>query len=331
LREKYGLPEIKTLEDYHSFLAAVASKDKSIVPSMGASEGYAMDFVQPNELKEVQYPLPIMYKITDSSGKLSSYVDSPEYASYVDEMYKSAKNGDWSKDAIVSKMDKMQAFKDGKLASLEWNVATLLSAKSVIKGAHPDWRIELVDVSADKKRFSVPFIGNGMSINASSKNSERALMALDLLRYDPEIHELTNYGIKGKHYEPIGDNKYKALAASAGFPPAGVCPWGWNSLLERQNADTADEYKQWLDTFKTTTINHPLETFVFDDSGVKNEEAAITNVMDTYGKPLAYGLVEAGDPKRGIKVYQEKLKVAGIEKVQAEMQKQVDAYLQTKQ
>lgn len=328
LREKYGLPEIKTLDDYHQFLTTVAGKDKSIIPSLGASEGYAMDFAQPNELFALQFPQPIVFKITDTSGKLFSYVDTPEYAQYVEKMYKAAKAGAWSKDAIISKMDRLQAFKDGKLASVEWNVGTLLGAKAVIGRDHPDWKVELIDVSSDKKRFSVPFIGNGMSISASSKNAERALMAIDLLRYDKEIHDLTNYGIKGKHYEAVGDDKYKSLEASGNFPPAGVCPWGWNSMNERMNVDTGDEYKQWYDTFKVNTVNHPLETFVFDDSNVKNEEAAIANLMDTYGKPLAYGLVDPNDSKRGIKVYQEKLKVAGVEKVLAEMQKQVDAFMQ---
>lgn len=328
LREKYGVPEIKTLEDYHHFLEVIADKEKTMVPSMGAGEGYAFDFVQPAEFFALQYPLPFVFKMTDPEGKVFNYVDSPEYSNYVEGMYKAANEGAWAKDVIVSKMDRMQAFKDGKLASVEWNMGTLLGGKSVIKTTHPDWKIEIIDISADKVRFSVPFIGNGMSINAVSKNPERALMAIDLLRYDKEIHDLTNYGIEGKHYEAVGDDQYKSLPASEGFPPAGVCPWGWNTSKERMNSETAVEFKQIVEEMKKVTINHPLETFVFDDSKVKNEGAAMNNVLDTYGKPLAYGLVKPDDSKYGIKVFQEKLKQAGSEKYIAELQSQVDAFMQ---
>ncbi|CAI6085801.1 ABC transporter substrate-binding protein [Cohnella rhizoplanae] len=328
LREKYGIPEIKTLDDYHSFLATISSKDKSIIPSMGAGEGSWLDFTQPNEFYHLSYPLPIVYKITDASGKLMSYADTPEYTQYIERMYKAAQAGAWQKDAIVSKLDRKQAFIDGKLASLEWNIGTLTTTKVSIANAHPDWKIEIVDLSADKKRLLLPYIGNGMSVAASSKNPERALMALDLLRYDQEIHDLTNYGIEGKHYEKVGDDQFKSLEASANFPAMSVCPWGWNSLNERTDVTIADERNAIMEQFKANTVNHPLQMFVFDDSAVKNEEAAINNIMDTYGKPLRFGLVEPNDPKRGVKAFQEKLKVAGIEKVIAEMQKQADAFLQ---
>ncbi|MDQ6422982.1 ABC transporter substrate-binding protein [Paenibacillus sp. LHD-117] len=327
LREKHGIPEVKTLDDYQNYLKVIAEKEKSIIPSLGPGEGSWLEFVQPNEFADAMYPLPIGYKMNDATGKVFSYMDTPEYTEYIEKMYTAAQAGAWQRDAIVSKMDKQQAFKDGKLAAIDWNLGTLLGAKASIKSSNPEWKIEIIDISNGKKRYSVPFTANGMSISASSKNPERALMVLDLLRYDKEIHDLTFYGIEGKHYEAIGDDQFKSLPASEGFPPAGVCPWGWVSDNERQNEETAEEFFQTIEEFKKVTVNHPLETFVFDDSNVKNEIAAINNAMDTFGKPLKYGMAEPGDTERGVAVFQEKLKSAGIDKVIQEMQKQVDEFL----
>ncbi|MCZ8521001.1 MULTISPECIES: ABC transporter substrate-binding protein [Paenibacillus] len=326
LREKLGLPEVKTHDDYLNYLKAVAEKEKGFTPSLGASEFNAVELVQANEWNFVVPQYPIAYKVTDKASKVFNYAETPEFESFVAKMNAAAKSGAWSRDALVSKMDKIQAFKDGKLASVEWNLGTLTRAKSEIQAAHPDWKIELADLSADKKRLANPFINNGMSVHATSKNAQRALMAIDLLRYDKEIHDLTNYGIAGKHYEAVGDKQFKPLKDSANFPPAGVSPWGWNSLNERLDATVADEINKFTEGWKqTVTVNHPLETFTFDDAKVKNEVAAINNVMNTYGRPLFYGIVDPADAKGGVQVFREKLKQAGIDKVLTEMQAQADA------
>ncbi len=58
--------------------------------------------------------------------------------------------------------------------------------------------------------------------------------------------------------------------------------------------------------------------------------AAVSNVMETYGKPLFYGLVDPNDEKHGLKVFNDKLKQAGTEKVVAEMQNQANPLIAKK-
>ncbi|MFC0214572.1 ABC transporter substrate-binding protein [Paenibacillus chartarius] len=323
LREKYGMQPLKTYADYLNYLKTVAEKDKAFTPSLGASEFNTIELLQPNEWSYIVPQLPIAYNLNDKTGKLFNYTETPEFEKFAAQMFESAKSGAWARDALVSKIDKMQAFKDGKLASVEWNLGTLTRAKSEIMLKNPDWKIELYDLSGDKKRLSQPFINNGMSIHATSKNPERALMAIELLRYDPQIHDLTNFGIAGKHYEPVGDKQFKPLADSSKFPPAGVSPWGWNSLNERLDSTVAKEIEEFTETWKkNVTVNHPLETFTFDDSKVKNEVAAVNNVMNANGKPVFYGII---DPAKGVQDLKDKLKQAGIDKIIAEMQAQADA------
>ncbi|UKS30439.1 DUF3502 domain-containing protein [Paenibacillus sp. HWE-109] len=109
--------------------------------------------------------------------------------------------------------------------------------------------------------MSNAFINIGMSIHAGSKNYERANSNRFL-------------------HQPISRHPEQILG-------------GWNSLNERLDSTVAAETQKFTEDWKkSVTVNHPLETFTFDDSKVKNEVTAVSNVMDSYGKPLFYGVVD---------------------------------------
>ena len=66
--------------------------------------------------------------------------------------------------------------------------------------------------------------------------------------------------------------------------------------------------------------------FNADPSSMKNQIAAVANVSQEYGRPLEKGLVDKDDPDRGLAVYQQKLKEAGIDEIIAEYQRQIDEW-----
>ena len=63
--------------------------------------------------------------------------------------------------------------------------------------------------------------------------------------------------------------------------------------------------------------------FTFNRAPVETEIASITAVNKEYGEPLGFGFV---DPTEGIARLNEELKNAGIERVQEEMQRQIDEW-----
>lgn len=77
--------------------------------------------------------------------------------------------------------------------------------------------------------------------------------------------------------------------------------------------------------WEATVYHYPLETFVFDNSKVKTEVANVSNVMLRYAIPLEYGAIK--DVDKGLEDLQKKIKAAGIDKIIAEVQSQVDAFL----
>ncbi|CAI6080685.1 ABC transporter substrate-binding protein [Cohnella rhizoplanae] len=331
LREKYHLPAVNSQAGFIDFLSTIARNEKGMTPIGGPStdlNGVALPVMFADlERLFVHGSVPLVYEMDSEHPQLSNYLDNPKYIEKFNTLYEMARQGLWPRESIVSKTDWVAAFKGGKTAAHYGNLLTVASMMEAINLVHPEWKPEVVDLTPDAKRYRSPLISNGIGIHATSKHPERALMALDLLRYDQELFDLTTYGIMGKHWEPVGDAKYKSLPGSAGYPPDGACPWGWRTpKMYRQPEGAAGDlikfyYDKWI---AENIVDTKLATFTLDDTPIKNELAALANVQKTYLLPIYHGLVK---PEEGIAIAREKLEQAGIDKVQAEMQKQIDAFV----
>ena len=83
-------------------------------------------------------------------------------------------------------------------------------------------------------------------------------------------------------------------------------------------------FEEMNEVWKENARSGRYQTFVFDDSNVKNEIAAITEIFNTDYKLLGLGFTD--DPAGDIAKLKEKMAAAGAEKVYAEMQKQAQAF-----
>ena len=334
LRKKYNLSAINSPETYAEYLKTIAEKEKGILP-YGAKPGdgwkwHELDqatLEQQNEWNVVDMSLPLAYKMDDSTGKIFNVFDTPEVKDLIVYYKDLADHGAWSKNIVSNKNDVWQDIKAGKVASYAApNLGTAGSNLAEMRRDNPGLEVAIADITPDKKKIAAISTQNGIAIHATSKNPERSLMLIDLLQNDKEIHDLTMYGIAGVNYAAEGDDKYSAGPAAQNY--TGFSNWGWNSPLNRKDSsypkEADDIFTQW-----TSKIYHfPLETFVFDDSKVKSEVSSVSNVMLRYGIPLEYGLFK--DVDKGRTELLEQLKAAGIDKVEREMQLQVDAFLSQK-
>lgn len=163
--------------------------------------------------------------------------------------------------------------------------------------------------------------GSMFAISRTSKDPERAMMVLNYLHTDPYVINLFVNGIEGKHYNKVGENRIEPIADS-GFNPGTFWVVG-NQLINYLKPGQPDDlYTSW-EKFNNEAKRFPLMGFVFDDSNVKNELTQITAVVTEY-KSIYTGAVK--DPFKLLEERNKKLKSAGIEKVQAELQAQIDAW-----
>ncbi|MCR2805957.1 ABC transporter substrate-binding protein [Paenibacillus soyae] len=166
--------------------------------------------------------------------------------------------------------------------------------------------------------------GSMFSISRTSEDPERAMMVLNYLHTDPYVINLIVHGIEGKHYKKVGDNRIEPIADSGYGSTALFWVIGNQMLNYLKPGQPDDLYINWK-KFNDEAVRFPLMGFVFDDSKVKNEIAELTAVVSEY-KILATGAV--ANPSKMIDERNARLKTAGIEKVQAELQAQIDTWRQ---
>jgi len=168
------------------------------------------------------------------------------------------------------------------------------------------------------------------SMNGISKTSAdpiRSLEFLELVNTDTYLSNLLVYGIEGKHYEFADKAKgiVKILpAGSSNYNRAGN---GWSTGNQFINyLTTLDDPNKWTNykKFNEAATLSPLPLFTYNPKAVKTQLAALTAAKQQYMPLLETG---KGDPNKYLPMFTAKLKASGLEKVLADMQKQVNAVL----
>lgn len=337
LMEKYGIQDFKSINDFGSYLDAVAKNEKQLIPcDIGSDQDFdALFWSYGQGLIKAQMDgcgarqtLMAYDASNKDSAQLFSIIQSPEFLDYVKIAKDWKDKGYWSKSALVNQTNVQNSFINGKSASAILNVNTANGTYITTSQAHPDWKIKVFDAMFDKGVILRPFIQNGMSINANSKNVERSLMLLDLFRTDARYADLTTYGIKGTHYDLSADGRIVPLANTGNYPVDGNCNWGWREdTLFRQVDGGVPNYAELKSNWEKVAFTHPLQFFNFDDSKVQNEFATCTNIFNANYKALLMGFTE--DPAGDVQKLIDKYKQAGSDKIMTEAQTQVDSFLST--
>lgn len=335
LMDKHGISEINNIEDFGKYLDAVAKNEKQLIPCDIGSEqdfdalfwSYGQGLIK-DKFDGVGGRQTILGYDANNSNNVSLYphIRDAEFLNFAKMAKQWKEKGYWSRSALVNKVTVRDSFIRGRSASAILNINTANSTYITTNKAHPEWKVKVFDAMNDKGVIQRPFTQNGMAIKANSKNVERSLMLLDLFRNDERYSDLTTYGIKGKHYDDAPNGKIRPLEDTGSYPVDGNCNWGWREdRLFKQIEGGIPNYMELRTKWSRVAFSHPLQFFNFDDSGVKNEIAACTNVFNTSYKALLLGFSE--DVERDVRVLDEKYKQAGIDRIISEAQSQVDKFL----
>lgn len=170
--------------------------------------------------------------------------------------------------------------------------------------------------------------GSMMSISRTSGNPERAMMFLNLLYTDKELVNLLAFGIEGTHFVKKSDNVIDfpegVDAASSGYSLGAAWMFGnqFNDYLwSNEDPQKWEKFKQFNEA---ATVSRVIG-FSFDPSNVKNEVTAISNVYKEFIPGLQSGSV---DPNEVLPKFLDKLKSVGGDKIMADKQSQLDAFVQ---
>lgn len=167
-------------------------------------------------------------------------------------------------------------------------------------------------------------------INSESGNPVKCLQFLELLNTDKELCNMFIYGIEGKHYNKVSENRVKVIPDS-GYNLSNTS-WQFANQFNAYLVDPQED-GVWEETaeINSKASYSPLVGFNFDYSKFELELNNCYSIYNEYMTSFLQGIYGSGSKlteKYG--QFVSKLEKAGANRIIAEMQKQVDAWLANK-
>ncbi|MGO4693953.1 ABC transporter substrate-binding protein [Paenibacillus sp. 2TAB26] len=308
---KIDISKVNTLESLEPLLKTIKENEQGVYP-------FAVD---KNQMPYVPYDyviekLPMAVSLDTKDYKLVNVLDTPEMKQALTTMHKYYKAGYIPTEAAT--MDSMTDVQTtGKWFS---DRATTQPFADNLWSA--SYGYPVVSTPASKALiYNWSVMGSMQAISANSKYPEKAMEFLNLLNTDPVLRNMIDSGIENVHYKKTGDNVMENLDESKNYdmPTFSL----GNVMLTYLN--TTDPTNKWEEfkKFNDAGTPAPLLGFNFDPSKVTTEIASVQNVREEFWAPLMTGTV---DPETYIKRANEKFKAAGLDKIMAEAQRQLDEW-----
>ncbi|WP_310225110.1 ABC transporter substrate-binding protein [Paenibacillus qinlingensis] len=319
--DKYGIDvnAIKKMEDLEPALAKMKAgeADKFIFngPGLTLTGIDIMNYMKLETLGQDGSPGAI--ESVGSDFKVINQYEHPAFVNLVKLMKSWSEKGYLNKDLALVK-DPTELMKTGKILSYG-----LTTYKPGIE-AETKARYNYDSVFAN---LSEPFVTTNsvnatmQAISRTSKNPDRAMMFLELMNTDKQLYNMVLYGLEGKNYKKTGENTIE-LIPDSGYATNVAWMLG-NQLNAYLLPGVAADIPQKTDQLNKSAKASRIMGFSFDAEPVKAELAQAKTITDKYIQGLAYGMMDVDST---LATMNKELKAAGMDKIIAEKQKQLDAW-----
>ncbi|MBP3966190.1 ABC transporter substrate-binding protein [Paenibacillus lignilyticus] len=323
---KFDLSTVKELADMEPMFKTIKENEPGVTPFIttgGASpSAMILDYGYYDMLGEG----PGELVRTGSDLKVINKIEDPKYMEYAKLMRKWYEAGYVNKDAATLQ-DIGKALGAGK---------AFAQTGSFKPGSNLDnsrtQGTDLVEI-----QLATPFTSTTdatsavLAISRTSKDPARAMQFVNLLYSDKDIMNLLINGIEGKHYVKKSDNVIDfpagVDAGSSGYPPTRNWMLGNLPLVYLWASEDPQKWEAYAAYNKSAEKSRALG-FAFNAEPVKTEIAATSNVEKEFKNVIVTGSV---DPEKYIPDFIAKMKEAGMDKIIAEKQKQLDEWAKANQ
>ncbi|SEA25178.1 putative aldouronate transport system substrate-binding protein [Lachnospiraceae bacterium NK3A20] len=313
---------IDTWDEIETFCDYVVANHPEMEPIDEYSMGPEMNltWTRSNGLKDIDSGLRYLYfDPSEEKPTVKPVYDIDGFGDFMTRMKDWSDKGYWTKSALAD-TDSTKT-QNGKAALRFHNIDTF-AGYGVL---HPEWDFQYGVMTADVAHL--PYTQDCMVISNTAKNPERAMAMWNWLTTDQEAYDAFYYGILGTTYELNDEGQFTILDNDLYQTNA---MWAVRTMdLNRDQAGTPESFttlrEDWEKTIDASKGAERFTGFVLDTSNITTEVAACTNAEQQYGWPLQLGYTD--DVAASIEQYKSAMQAAGIDKVIAECQKQLDEYV----
>jgi putative aldouronate transport system substrate-binding protein len=366
LAKKHGISELKSYDDMIAYFDAVKNNEPGITPYIFNKDQYPPAWIiDGNRAIKIDQAKNNIWEVSTGSAGVAKLhiVDNKIKAAYLpgestdvlkdfpepfhaldfttnEEILNWNEKGYIESNAINRK-DAQDQFTAGTAGSYMQTLDSYVALENALKAAVPGSELGVYVYENNVRNMEPASLltefkfWNFLSIPASSKNADRSMMFLDWIFASQQNHDLFEYGIEGKNWVAVGDDKYKL--------PDGVDPGQnyafpgyqltWNPnymrLAEAYPQDVVEYYSYVAQD--TTFLKQVSAGFTFNGEPVKTE---MTNPsfakMAAENAGFELGLIKNiadNKAKQEQNLLKDKQLQADIQKIKAELVQQLQAFL----
>ena len=248
---------------------------------------------------------PGVVQIDDETYTVINQFESDEYIEMIDQVYQ------WQEDGFIQSTGS----------------AYDITADSTWKpGYLPDNLVKL----SQSHYFTSYIIGSMNAISTTSENPARAMKFIELMRTDEDVHNILQFGVEDIHYikDPANDQRIAQFIESSGYDNR---QFGWGlgtEFISYLQPDQPDDLWEQTKKINEETPLTGLIGFTFDATSVRQVIADCRAVANEFMQALQSAQFD--DKDEALAEFQSRLDAAGADEVIAEKQRQLNAWLESK-
>ncbi|MCL2322090.1 MAG: extracellular solute-binding protein [Oscillospiraceae bacterium] len=327
LMKQYGIAELpKTFDeltaDFQTVMANWTGAQKPYIPIIGAeSARFGLNQKSYNEWPYVVYD-KVFY--VDQSGKVQDYFETDAFKQDC------AAARDWYTKGLINP-DVLTVTSDqlnNQLQSGDFFVTAGTIGNIVpLQKNYPNLTVDdfaMLDLAPDKPYVRPYGTRNMNAIPLASEHPESGVKLINWVYANQENYDLFFYGREGIDYKKVGDhNREDIIDPAKNAPLYYFSDWMSGNLnFERPTTQGPTAVNDLLFKENTTAVEGYAAQFTFDATNVQTEYTDVQTQIKAVIAPIATGVQ---DYDSNIQSAIDLLKKAGVDKLIAEFQSQLDA------
>lgn len=320
LRLKYNLPALTSIDNIDLYLKTIKEKEPTMTPISGNYIAWTIGIAFSSD-DGIGGTNGIIRGAFNDDGTVTCmpFYEAKNWTSAAQKVREWYNAGYIPQDILNTGANATDALNSGTVAMTPGGAYAASESQATISANVPGAILSEAPLFPTKKLINSDG-GNAIYVTSCTKLADQVVQYCAWVDTNQDNYDLYVYGVNGTDYDLVNNRVATKTDWAGSFD-------GWmfkNQTYMRFTKDVPDSYIDFMKHWNDNATISPLLYFKFDATSVTDYYTACNNVKNQYSPTLELGVA---DVDTALKEMKDKLDAAGIDKLLAECQKQVDAYL----